>query len=172
MLTKGVTRTILILLIIILNVGCDQVSKKIVRHTVSADESIEVIGNHFTVMRVENTGAFLSVGDSLPRAAKNVLLSLLPLIALIIGFGYILTRTSITAVPLAGFCFIMGGGIGNIFDRMFYGSVTDFLHIEAGVFHTGIFNMADVSIVTGTLIVLGHLIFKKKQIVAIEKESG
>ncbi|MEO8405820.1 MAG: signal peptidase II [Chitinophagaceae bacterium] len=161
MLKKGVIRIILILLIVTLNIGCDQVSKTIIRNKVSADESIEVIGNHLTVMRVENTGAFLSVGDSLPAAAKNILLSVLPLIALIIGFGYILTKKSITRVPLAGFCFIVGGGIGNIFDRMLYGSVTDFLHIQAGAFHTGIFNMADVSIVTGTLIVLLHLLFKK-----------
>ena len=161
--TKGITRTVLILLVVILNIGCDQVSKRIVRNEVSADESIAVIGNHLTVTHVENSGAFLSIGDAMPKAAKNILLSALPLIALILGFAYILTKTSITAVPLTGFCFIMGGGVGNIFDRMRFGSVTDFLHIDTGLFHTGIFNMADVSIVTGTLIVLTHLVFRKKQ---------
>lgn len=171
MLTKRVTRIGLILLIVVLNIGCDQVSKKMVRDTVSTNDNIEVIGNHLTVTHVENSGAFLSIGDSLPQATKNILLAALPLIALILGFAYILTKTSITAVPLAGFCFIMGGGIGNIFDRMRFGSVTDFLHIDAGFFHTGIFNMADVSIITGTLIVLVHLIFKRNQPASIKEQS-
>lgn len=152
----------MILLIVILNIGCDQVSKEMVRSNVLANESIFVIGSHLTLTRVENTGAFLSVGDSLPQGTKNILLSALPLAALILGFGYLLTRKNIKAVPLIGFCFILGGGVGNIFDRVLYGSVTDFLHINAGPFQTGIFNMADVSIVTGTLIVLLHLFFRKK----------
>jgi len=95
MLTKGITRTILILFVVILNIGCDQVSKKMVRDKVSADDNIEVIGNHLTVTHVENTGAFLSVGDSLPKAAKNLLLSALPLIALILGLRIYLQRPAL-----------------------------------------------------------------------------
>ena len=52
---------------------------------------------------------------------------------------------------LIGLCFVIGGGVGNLFDRMVYGSVTDFLYLKFGVFQTGIFNMADVSIMTGML---------------------
>jgi signal peptidase II len=47
--------------------------------------------------------------------------------------------------------------VENIYDRIQYGSVTDFLHINLGVFQTGIFNMADVSITTGTCMILVDL---------------
>ena len=62
---------------------------------------------------------------------------------------------------LAGFCFVIGGGIGNVFDRIAYGSVTDFLHVKFGIFQTGIFNVADLSIMTGVVIILLQSILKQ-----------
>jgi signal peptidase II len=165
MRTKGIFRIILILLVIIMNIGCDQVSKKIVRHTIVPYQTISVLNDHLSVTRVENSGAFLSLGDSLPKAAKNILLSILPLLVLAFVFYYTITKHSISKATLIGLCFIMGGGIGNIFDRIVYGSVTDFLHIKLGAFQTGIFNLADLSIVTGTLIILLNSFSKKKQTV-------
>jgi signal peptidase II len=53
-------------------------------------------------------------------------------------------------------CFLIGGGIGNIYDRIKFGSVTDFLHIDFILFRTGIFNLADVSIMIGIGILLLH----------------
>ena len=62
---------------------------------------------------------------------------------------------------LVGMCFAIGGGIGNLFDRIHYGSVTDFLHIKWGMFQTGIFNLADVSIITGMIIILIQFFSRK-----------
>ena len=53
-----------------------------------------------------------------------------------------------------GVCCIIGGGIGNIIDRVAYGSVTDFMYIHCGFFQTGIFNFADVSITFGALFII------------------
>jgi len=63
---------------------------------------------------------------------------------------------------LIGFCFVIGGGIGNLFDRIVHGSVTDFLHVDFGFFQTGIFNMADLSIMMGIFIVVYQLSSKRK----------
>jgi len=61
----------------------------------------------------------------------------------------------IDKISLIGFCFIIGGGIGNIYDRILYGSVTDFLFIDlGGIFKTGIFNIADLSVTTGMIMIL------------------
>jgi signal peptidase II len=61
-------------------------------------------------------------------------------------------------VLLIGWCFVIGGGTGNLYDRIIHGSVTDFLHLDLRLFQTGIFNMADVSIMTGMfIIILGQL---------------
>ena len=159
--TKGLFKLLLILSLIIMNIGCDQVSKKIVRNNVAAYENISLIRDHLTVTRVENTGAFLSLGNELSQTAKNILLSALPVAVLAFIFVYAL-RKKIPVVPLTGLCFIIGGGIGNLFDRILYGSVTDFLHIDFGLFRTGIFNMADVSIVIGTLLIIFYSFFRKK----------
>ncbi len=170
MLHKNITRILVVLFLIVINVGCDQVSKKIVRKNVAPDEMIQVITNHLTITNVENTGAFLSLGNDLSEKTKNVALSVLPLAALVFGFGYVLLKRNLPAIMLIGFCFIIGGGIGNIFDRISYGSVTDFLHIKAFGLQTGIFNMADVSIMTGVAIVLVHSFLTKKKRTELQPE--
>jgi len=55
---------------------------------------------------------------------------------------------------LVGISFVLGGGIGNMYDRIVHGSVTDFMHIDFIIFQTGIFNMADVSIMMGMFLIL------------------
>jgi len=160
MTTKSLLRNILILSIVLCNIGCDQVSKEAVRNNIAVNEIITVIDNHLVLTHVENTGAFLSLGDSLPKPTRNILLSLLPVIALAFGLVYIIRERKIYGVNLWALCFIIGGGIGNIFDRVVFGSVTDFLHIDLGLFETGIFNMADISITTGALILLANTLYK------------
>lgn len=80
---KEILRTGIILLIVMCNIGCDQVTKVIVREKVDYNEKIELIDNHFTLTKVENSGAFLSMGDSLPLPIKFMLLSLIPLLLLL-----------------------------------------------------------------------------------------
>ena len=165
MLSKNITRTVIILLLIVTNISCDQVTKSIVRRRVLPYAEINLLNNHLVITKVENTGAFLSAGHILPGVLRFILLSLLPMAALLFGVYYVLTKRHLAATALTGLCFIIGGGIGNIFDRVYHGSVTDFLHIRFGVLQTGIFNMADVSIMTGTgLLLLSWLIKKKQQL--------
>ncbi|HUM48045.1 MAG TPA: signal peptidase II, partial [Chitinophagales bacterium] len=71
-------RIALLLLIVVANIGCDQLSKNTVRKNISAGESIELMGSHLVLMNVENTGAFLSLGDSLASPIRIFLLSVLP----------------------------------------------------------------------------------------------
>ena len=61
---------------------------------------------------------------------------------------------------IIAFGLIIGGGIGNLYDRVVFGRVTDFLHMNFHFFQTGVFNMADVSIMTGTFIMLLGIFFK------------
>jgi signal peptidase II len=105
-------------------------------------------------MKVENTGAFLSLGNSLSHPVRFVLLSIIPLLVLGYGLFFLLTNKHVSKVTLTGICFVLGGGLGNVFDRIVYGSVTDFLHIDFGIFQTGVFNLADVSIMTGMILIV------------------
>jgi signal peptidase II len=160
MATKNIIRIVLILLIITVNIGCDQFSKKIVKRSVLPYETIHVLNDHLTVTRVENAGAFLSAGDSMSKNAKQIFLTLIPMIAMALGIVYLFLKP-VSNIMLVGLCFVIGGGVGNLFDRILYGSVTDFLYVKFGFFQTGIFNMADVSIMTGMFIILLQFFLKR-----------
>ena len=150
--SNRILKTIGISLILLINIGCDQISKGLVRRKISYNQTISFIDNHLTLTKVENTGAFLSVGSALPDFVKFILLSGIPLLALAFGIVYLFTRKHLTITSRLALSFAIGGGIGNIHDRIMYGSVTDFLHIDFGIFQTGIFNMADVSIMVGMIL--------------------
>jgi signal peptidase II len=80
---------------------------------------------------------------------KLILLVIIPSLLLAWATIFVLTKQNFSTRALVGIAFIIGGGLGNLYDRVVHGSVTDFLHIDFGVFQTGIFNMADVSIMVG-----------------------
>jgi signal peptidase II len=146
---KKPLKFIALLLLVILNLGCDQLSKTIVRQKIDYHENISLIENHLTLTKVENTGAFLSMGHDLPDAIRFTLLSLMPILVLGFGLYYLFTQKDLPKLMQIGMSFLLGGGIGNIYDRIKFGSVTDFLHMDFGIFRTGVFNFADVSIMIG-----------------------
>jgi signal peptidase II len=160
MATKSIIRTLLILLVIVINIGCDQFSKKMVKRSVLPYETIHVLNDHLTLTRVENSGAFLSAGDSMSKASKQIFLTLIPIVAMVLGLVYLFFKP-VSGNMLIGLCFVIGGGVGNLFDRILYGSVTDFLYVKFGIFQTGIFNMADVSIMAGLFIILLQVFMKR-----------
>jgi signal peptidase II len=147
-------RSLIIVLALLSNISCDQLSKSIVRSSVDDAETISLLNNYVTVMKVENTGAFLSLGNTLPNTIRVVLLVFIPVLVLGFGVFFLFRKKDISPMTSLGICCVLGGGIGNIFDRIMYGSVTDFLHIDFGLFQTGVFNLADVSIMAGVFIVL------------------
>jgi signal peptidase II len=164
-------KIIIILFFLFTNIACDQVSKNIARKNIDYNEQISVAGKILTLTLVENTGAFLSLGNSLPGFIKLIFLKIIPLIALLYGVVFIMTKKDLSNVTILSITFIVGGGIGNIFDRIMYGSVTDFLHLDFGIFQTGIFNMADVSVMTGMFILLLELYFRKRSL-KVKELSG
>lgn len=153
---------ILILLLILGNISCDQVSKKVVRNNVEKGSYIQLINDNFILTNVENTGAALGFGQNFPPITKTILLKILPLIVLFILAFRILTKKRMNKLLTIAFAFVIGGGIGNLIDRILYGSVTDFFHLKIGVFKTGIFNMADVSVTLGVLMILALTIRKRQ----------
>ncbi|MDB5111654.1 MAG: lspA [Mucilaginibacter sp.] len=168
MKSNSILRVLVILIILTVTIGCDQVSKKIVREKVSDYQTISVIHNYFTIEKVENTGAFLSMGDAASKPLRIIFLDVIPLILILLSLVYILIKTDINKYVLLAIILMIGGGIGNIYDRIVHGSVTDFLYINFGLFHTGVFNIADLCITTGISIILLRSWFKKQPAVQIE----
>ncbi|MDB4292726.1 signal peptidase II [Maribacter sp.] len=156
-------KRIAILFLVLLNIGCDQISKDLVRKNVDSSEYIQVIGNNFIMTNVENTGAMLGFGNNFPPIIKNIFLKALPVLVLFILLFRILQKKQMNTWLIIAFAFVIGGGVGNLIDRIAYGSVTDFFQIKLGVLKTGIFNMADVSVTLGALLIL-FLTFRHKKL--------
>ena len=149
------TRTILILILVIFNIGLDQFSKIQVRETVVPGSRSELLGKQLQLMNVENSGAFLSMGSDSNPTVKLIFLLILPVIVLGVVLYYVLTNKALDKLSIIGLSCIAGGGIANLYDRFLYGSVTDFLYIDlGGVFKTGVFNIADMSVTTGMVLLL------------------
>ena len=145
----------LITLIVGLSIAFDQLSKIWVRNNFESYIEKSIIGDVFTLIKVENTGAFLGMGSELSEIPRILLLIILPIIVLISITLYTYLEKTLDQTSIIGFSLIIGGGIANIFDRIVYGSVTDFLYINlGGIFKTGIFNIADVSVTTGMILIL------------------
>jgi signal peptidase II len=156
-------RASIIIIILAFNIGCDQVTKSIARKDLPDNKVIGFLANHVTLEKTENTGAFLSMGDSLGGPVKYILLMALPLLALLAALVYIIIKTDITKYTLLGIIMVIGGGIGNLYDRVLHGSVTDFMHIDFVIFQTGVFNVADMSIMAGMGIILVDSYLKRKE---------
>lgn len=161
-------RNIFILLLVLVNAGCDQISKNVAREHLDYYETINVLGKHLILTKIENTGAFLSAGDSLGGSVKFIFLSLLPLLALFYGVYYVMTRHNLHKLLVLGICFVIGGGLGNLYDRLLYGSVTDFVHVDVLIFKTGIFNLADVSIMIGMIMIITNLYLTPRRVEILE----
>ena len=157
-------RSLFILLTIVLTIAVDQISKVLVRAYVIPSERTNIIGDYFTLHNVENVGAFLGMGSDLSPILRFILLLVLPIVVLGFVAVHIFKDKNLDKLSLFAFASIIGGGIANVFDRIAYGSVTDFFHIDlGGVFRTGIFNMADLSVTTGMIILLLVSFRKKKK---------
>lgn len=166
---KLTKRSIYIILVIVLTIAVDQISKVIVREQitlrteVNPGERIPIIGDAFVMMNVENKGAFLGMGSELNETLRVILLLILPIFVLGFVLRHIFKDKSLDNWSLFAFASIIGGGIANVFDRIAFGKVTDFLYIDlGGVFRTGIFNLADLSVTTG-MIILVIASFRKKK---------
>ncbi len=158
----GKNRNISITILIAVSLLLDQLSKFLIRQNVDQYSEIKLIGDYFILTNVENSGAFLGMGSDFSPFVKTIFLIILPVIVLICIMIYVYRDKQIDKISLIGFCFIIGGGMGNIFDRIIYGSVTDFLFIDlGGIFKTGIFNIADLSVTTGMILIL-LMSFKSK----------
>jgi len=160
---KRIIKIFLISSIVLINISCDQISKDVARRKINTHEIINVLKDNFILTKVENTGAALSLGENLNPTLKIVFLQIIPLIVLLFLFRMIIIKNNFSKMTILGFSFIVGGGIGNIYDRILYGSVTDFMYIKLGFFNTAVFNMADVSVVIGTIFIFLNMVTTSKE---------
>jgi len=142
----------MLFLLLFVCVGCDQSTKYIAKHFLEGRQTLSYRGDIFRLIYTENTGAFLGLGAGMPEKLRFVLLVIMACI-LLIGFLIIVIRSKkLNSLAVSSSALIIGGGLGNMIDRITNnGAVIDFMNIGIGPFRTGIFNVADMAIMTGAL---------------------
>jgi len=134
-------------------VGCDQKTKSLAKEHLRGGETQSVLADTLRLDYTENQGAFLSIGASLPTEWRLRLFT----VGCSAGIAGILLYTLLTsqsgALRILALSLVCAGGIGNLADRWMYGGyVRDFLNIGIGPVRTGIFNVADVALLTGCVL--------------------
>jgi signal peptidase II len=155
----------LMLAIAVVVVMLDRVSKLWVEAHVKMGHAIVVIPKVFRITHVLNTGAAFSMfeGARSPLLVRNMLIAfsvvaVVVVLVLIWKMGRVVTPT---AVALA---LILGGAIGNLYDRVRFGHVVDFLEVHIVHYHWPDFNVADSCIVIGACLLLLEMLRPQRSV--------
>ena len=152
---KKLPALLIVLFILIL---LDQSTKYIAKHYLEGQGVYSFIGDTFRLVYSENTGAFLGLGSSLPEHIRTLIFSVLVAFFLLAFLVYIIKSSSISKNGVIAGALIISGGLSNLIDRLVNnGAVIDFMNMGIGSLRTGIFNVADMAIMLGALL----LIFNK-----------
>jgi len=142
----------------------DQLSKLWIMTTFSLHEQKDIIPGFFNLVYVTNTGAafgFLAGSKTMLRQAFFVAVAIGALIIIVFAYGQLKRQGKIFVYALG---LIAGGAIGNLIDRLRFGSVVDFLDFYLGTHHWPAFNVADSAITVGVgLFLLGTLLQHREE---------
>ncbi|MDR2210231.1 MAG: signal peptidase II [Spirochaetaceae bacterium] len=154
-------------------VAADQISKAIIARWPENSLIKDVFGNEFLeIVHVRNTAIAFSLGHNLPEGLKPVLFILLPLGVLAFLVVYYFRSNEFTPPQRWAVAGILGGGLGNLIDRIFRpAGVVDFISVKMygilGFYRWPTFNLADSFVVIFGILLL-ITIFKPEQKKALE----
>lgn len=144
-----VKRATLCLLIVASIIASDQLSKLWIRTHLAIGESTPLIGR-LSLIHIRNTGS--AFGLLANQTFLIIVISIAALLFILLFLRYISPTTTLSIVAIG---LLMGGALGNLIDRLRFGSVTDFIYFRLwGNFHWPAFNIADASIVVGVCLLI------------------
>ena len=146
-------RLLLILFVVLATVSGDQLSKIVATEYLKGQVVVPVLGRFLVLRHAENPGAFMSMGAGWPQGVRFSVLIVLSA-AILVGIAVYLWRSSnLNTVQVIGFALVLGGGMSNVVDRILHGGlVVDFMNLGIGRIRSGVFNLADVFILTGIVL--------------------
>lgn len=140
----------------------DQASKWMVAHALMPGASRRVIPGLFDLTHVRNPGAAFGLLSSYNSPWTTAFLILFSVAALALVLSLLWRGPArLTGVGLG---LILGGALGNLFDRLRDGSVVDFLHFHLGGYHWPAFNLADSAIVVGAAALVGEILRSRRRL--------
>src|SRR5436190_17406401 len=141
----------------------DRITKQIIETRVSVFDTHTVIPGFFDIVHARNRGAAFSMFADSTSPWRPVFLIGLSLAALVMVAGILRNSSRLDRVTAIGLSLILGGALGNVFDRIVSGAVTDFLDFYIRDLHWPAFNIADSAIVIGSGLLLISLLRPKQQ---------
>ena len=147
-----IRRLVLISALFFSTIGCDQVTKVVARDAFRVQSPLSFFGDVFRIQVAQNPGAFLNLGAGMHAQARFWVFTVGVALMLAACLALLLWRKSMDKILTIGLTLVVAGGVGNLIDRILYGSVTDFLNLGVGELRTGIFNIADMAVVAGVLV--------------------
>lgn len=141
----------------------DRATKRLVQQRIAMHDSIPVIPDFFSLTHVQNRGAAFSLFAEPASQLKVALLiafSIFALIAVSILLWKNTPPRNATGISLA---LILGGAVGNLWDRLSYGEVVDFLLFYVGPHQWPVFNLADSAIVGGAFLLILTTLWEREE---------
>lgn len=135
----------------------DQLIKLIVTKNMQLLSSITIIPNFFNITYVENTGGAWSILSS-----NTYLLTIISAIVLIALNSFLLKKEDYTLLEVISYGLIMPGVLGNFVDRVINRSVIDYLDFKIFNYNFPIFNLADILIVVGIIVMILEIIIQER----------
>ena len=138
----------------ILIVALDQLTKLLVRTTLPLHGEVPVVPGLVNLTHVLNTGAAFGFLNAVDFPFKTIAIAVVATVALVSVGLYSATLARQQVAARIGLALIIGGAAGNLIDRLFVGSVVDFVDVYWRNWHFWAFNVADSAITIGVAIMI------------------
>jgi signal peptidase II len=139
----------------------DRMAKWAIAKNIALHDSISVIPDFFRLTHVENRGAAFGLFADSPSEWKIAVLVLFSIVALVIVSALLWRNSHSMTTTGVGLALILGGALGNLWDRLINGRVVDFLLFYLGKYQWPAFNVADSAIVIGAGLLVIEILFAK-----------
>jgi signal peptidase II len=137
----------------------DRYTKRLVATHITPGDSITVLRRVFYITHVENSGAAFGIFNDSPSHWKIALLVTFSIAALVIVSALLWRSSHAMTTSAIGLSLILGGALGNLWDRLLSGRVVDFLLVYLGSYQWPAFNVADSAIVVGAGLLVFEILF-------------
>jgi signal peptidase II len=143
--------------------AADRATKWFVESRVSFADTYRVIPGFFDIVHSQNRGVAFGLFNDSASGWRTMLLVVLAVAAVALVSALLWNSGRMERGSFWGFALILGGAAGNVFDRIVWGRVTDFLEFYIGAYHWPTFNVADTAIVIGCGLLLLDALRPKRQ---------
>jgi signal peptidase II len=159
---KRLKHILMVAAVLLACIVCDQATKQAAKEYLRDGQPVSLLSGILRLEYAENSGAFLSLGASLPGHWRDYIFIAGVAIILTAILLHLLLRPGSHLVGTWALALVCGGGFSNLLDRVRYdGRVVDFLNVGLGSLRTGIFNVADMAIMAGVVMLVVHPLLTK-----------